>query len=184
MMAALFGGTAPHQETREVPVPEPGPGQVLVRAHAVSLNNAGVQQLDSSFAPAAGQRTEYLAGYEFADDIAATGPGAENVRIGDRVMGTTRGAFAQYILADHRHVMPIPESLGYDEASALPTSLLTEHGALTRARFQSGQSVLITGAPGSPTPGHLRPGRKQPDRAGAAGPRPDRRHKRRSGPGL
>lgn len=42
--------------------------------------------------------------------------------------------------------MPIPETLGYDKASALPTGLLTEHGALTRARFQAGQSVLITGA--------------------------------------
>lgn len=143
-MTALFGGTAPQWEIREVPVPEPGPGQVLVRA--VSLNNADVQQLDSSFDPATGKGTEYLAGYEFAGDITATGPGSENVRIGDRVMGTTQGAFAQYVLADHRHVMPIPENLGYDEASALPTGLLTEHGALTRARFRSGQSVLITGA--------------------------------------
>ena len=42
--------------------------------------------------------------------------------------------------------MPIPETLGYDKASALPTGLLTEHGALTRTRFQAGQSVLITGA--------------------------------------
>jgi len=148
-MAALFGGTAPQWETREIPVPEPGPGQVLVRARAVSLNNADVQQLDSSFGPATGKKTEYLAGYEFAGDIAATGPGVGSVHIGDRVMGTTQGAFAQYVLADHRHVMPIPESLGYDEASALPTGLLTEHGALTRARFRSGQSVLVTGATSS-----------------------------------
>ncbi|MEV7108729.1 quinone oxidoreductase family protein [Streptomyces atroolivaceus] len=149
MMTALFGGTTPQWQPREVPVPEPGPGQVLVRAHAVSLNNADVQQLDSSFDPDAGKKTEYLAGYEFAGDIAAIGPGAETARVGDRVMGTTQGAFAQYVLADHRHVMPIPESVGYEEASALPTGLLTEHGALTRARFNSGQSVLITGATSS-----------------------------------
>ncbi|WP_326665342.1 quinone oxidoreductase family protein [Streptomyces sp. NBC_00385] len=146
MMTALFGGTAPQWQSREVPVPEPGPGQVLVRARAVALNNADVQQLDGSPAPGTVRRQEYLAGYEFAGDIAATGPGADGVHIGDRVMGTTQGAFAQYVLADHRHIMPIPESLGYDEASALPTGLLTEHGALTRARFRSGRSVLITGA--------------------------------------
>lgn len=149
MMTALFGGTAPHWQTREVPVPEPGPGQVLVRARAVSLNNADVQQLDGFSAPDTGRRREYLAGYEFAGDIADTGPGADSVHIGDRVMGITQGAFAQYVLADHRHIMPIPETLGYDEASALPTGLLTEHGALTRARFRSGQSVLITGATSS-----------------------------------
>ncbi|MEU9951814.1 zinc-binding dehydrogenase, partial [Streptomyces sp. NPDC047939] len=148
MMTALFGGTSPQWQSRVVPVPEPGPGQVLVRARAVSLNNADVQQLDSS-ASGTGRRREYLAGYEFAGDIAATGPGADSVHIGDRVMGITMGAFAQYVLAGHQHVMPIPESLGYDEASALPTGLLTEHGALTRARFRSGQSVLITGATSS-----------------------------------
>ncbi|MEU2728511.1 zinc-binding alcohol dehydrogenase family protein [Streptomyces griseoviridis] len=148
-MTALFGGTAPQWQARRVPVPEPGPGQVLVRARAASLNNADVQRLDTSFDPATGGSTEYLAGYEFAGDIAATGPGVRNVRIGDRVMGTTQGAFAQYVLADHRHVMPIPENLGHDYASALPTGLLTEHGALTRARFEAGQSVLVTGAASS-----------------------------------
>ncbi|MFJ1646340.1 zinc-binding alcohol dehydrogenase family protein [Streptomyces sp. NPDC088258] len=148
-MTALFGGAAPQWRARHIPVPEPGPGQVLVRAHAVSLNNADVQRLDNSFDPATGKKTEYPAGYEFAGDIAATGPGVRNVRVGDRVMGTTQGAFAQYVLADHRHLMPVPETLGYDGASALPTALLTEHGALTRARFSSGQSVLITGATSS-----------------------------------
>ncbi|MDO0929577.1 hypothetical protein QQY24_30960 [Streptomyces sp. TG1A-8] len=53
-------------------------------------------------------------------------------------MGTTPGSFAQYVLADHRHVLPIPGKLGYDVACALPTGLLTEHGALMTARFQAG----------------------------------------------
>jgi NADPH:quinone reductase-like Zn-dependent oxidoreductase len=143
MMTALYGGAGPQWQAREVPVPQPGPGQVLVRAHAVSLNNADVQQLDSAADQA------YLAGYEFAGEVAAVGPDVTNVRVGNRVMGTTQGAFAQFVLADHRHVMAVPVALGYEEASALPTGLLTEHGALTRARFRPGQTVLITGATSS-----------------------------------
>ncbi|MFB7193655.1 zinc-binding alcohol dehydrogenase family protein [Streptomyces sp. NPDC056240] len=61
-------------------------------------------------------------------------------------MGTTPRSFAQYVLADHRHVLPIPDGVGYDEAAALPTGLLTEHGALRAGSFQAGQSVLITAA--------------------------------------
>ncbi|MGW1316575.1 quinone oxidoreductase family protein [Streptomyces sp. NPDC002426] len=68
---------------------------------------------------------------------------------GTRVMGTAPGSFAQYAVADHRHVLPVPDELGYEEACALPTGLLTEHGALAVAGFRAGQSVLITGATSS-----------------------------------
>ena len=73
MMTALYGGSGPTWQVREVPVPRPGPGQVLVRAHAVSLNNADVAVLDSSATQTNGQGQEYLAGYEFAGDVAEAG---------------------------------------------------------------------------------------------------------------
>jgi NADPH:quinone reductase-like Zn-dependent oxidoreductase len=146
-MTALFGGAGPEWEAREVPVPEPGPGQVLVRARAVSLNNADAGQLAQAD-PRTGSGTggEYLAGYEFAGEVAALGPGADLVGVGDPVMGTAPAAFAQYVLADHRHVVRVPAGIGYEEAAALPTGLLTEHGALGVGGFRAGQSVLLTGA--------------------------------------
>ncbi|WP_308285780.1 quinone oxidoreductase family protein [Streptomyces coriariae] len=64
-------------------------------------------------------------------------------------MGTTPGSFAPYVLAEHRHVLPVPDHLDYDVACALPTGLLTEHGALMTGGFRAGQSVLITGATSS-----------------------------------
>ncbi|MDT2005398.1 zinc-binding dehydrogenase [Rhodococcus opacus] len=148
MMTALLGGAGPDWEAREVAVPEPGPGQVLVRARAVALNNADVHMLADAFDPATGRGKEYVAGFEFAGEVAALGPGADRVAVGERVMGTTPGAFAQYVLADHRHVMRIPGLLD-EEAAALPTGLLTEHGALEVGGFRPGQSVLITGATSS-----------------------------------
>jgi NADPH:quinone reductase-like Zn-dependent oxidoreductase len=67
-------------QARQVPVP--GPGQVLVRARAVSLSNADVHLLADSSDPATGGGTEYLAGHEFAGEVTALGPGADNAARG------------------------------------------------------------------------------------------------------
>ncbi|GHB73867.1 quinone oxidoreductase [Streptomyces viridiviolaceus] len=145
-MTALFGGTGPEWELREVPVPEAGPGQVLVRARAVALNHGDGPMLEAADPTVGGTGQEYQAGYEFAGEVAAVGEGVAGLTVGARVMGTTPGSFAQYVLADHRHMVAVPDGLGYEEACALPTGLLTEHGALMCGGFRAGQSVLITGA--------------------------------------
>ncbi|MGD6751983.1 quinone oxidoreductase family protein [Streptomyces sp. BH105] len=148
-MTALFGGTGPEWTPRQVPVPQPGPGQIVVRARANALNNADAAMLAGADPTSGGTGKEYQAGYEFAGEVAAVGEGVDAPAVGERVMGTTPGSFAQYVLVDHRHVLPVPDELGYEEACALPTGLLTEHGALMVAEFQAGQSVLITGATSS-----------------------------------
>lgn len=148
-MTALFGGTGPHWAPRQVAVPEPGPGQIVVRTHAVALNNTDAVMLAAADPSTGGSGKEYRAGYEFAGQVSAVGDGVGTATVGRHVMGTAPAAFAQYVLADHRHVLPIPDGLGYSEASALPTGLLTEHGALTTGGFRPGQSVLITGATSS-----------------------------------
>ncbi|MEU9331413.1 zinc-binding dehydrogenase [Streptomyces canus] len=145
-MTALFGGAGPDWTPRQVPVPQPGPGQIVVRAHAVALNNADASMLAAADPTSGGTGKEYRAGFEFAGEVSAVGDGVRTPAVGSRVMGRTPGSFAQYVLADHPHVLPVPDELGHEEACALPTGLLTEHGALTVAGFQAGQSVLITGA--------------------------------------
>lgn len=148
-MTALFGGTGPDWESREVPVPRAGPGQVLVRARAVALNNADASMLARADPTAGGTGKPYQAGFEFAGEVASAGDGVRTVTVGQRVMGTTPGSFAQYVLADHRHLLPVPDGLDDEEACALPTGLLTEAGALMAGGFEAGQSVLITGATSS-----------------------------------
>ncbi|WP_327672726.1 MULTISPECIES: zinc-binding dehydrogenase [unclassified Streptomyces] len=148
-MTALFGGTGPTWEARQIPVPEPGPGEIVVRARTVALNNADAAMVVSADPTSGGSGKEFRAGYEFAGEVAAIGDGVSTVAVGERVMGTTPASFAQYVLVDHRHVLPVPEALPYEEACALPTGLLTEHGALMAGGFRPGQSVLITGASSS-----------------------------------
>jgi len=145
-MIALFGGFGPDLLGREVPVRKPGPTQVLVRARAVALNNVDPQMLAQAYDVSTGTGTEYLAGYEFAGDVVSVGPDVKGVEVGRRVMGTTPRSFAQYVACDHRHLIRVPDGLGYEQACALTTGLLTEYGALRRGGFVRGSSVAVTGA--------------------------------------
>jgi NADPH:quinone reductase-like Zn-dependent oxidoreductase len=145
-MRALIGGRGPDWVLDDVPVPQAGPGQVLIHNRAAATNNADLSMLAEADPTHGGTGTEFIAGFEYAGQIAAVGPGAGSWKTGDPVMGTYPAAFAEYLVADHRFVQPRPRSLPPQIACALPTALLTEFGALRAAEFQTGQSVLITGA--------------------------------------
>lgn len=145
-MRALVSGRGPEWAVVEVPVPQPGPGQVLIRNRASATNNADLPMLAEADPTNGGHGGEFVAGFEYAGEIAALGPDSGDWKIGDPVMGTFPSAFAEYLVADHHFVLPRPESLSPQVACALPTALLTESGALMVAGFERGQSVLITGA--------------------------------------
>lgn len=145
-MRALLLGRGPEWILDEVPVPTPGPGQVLIRNRASATNNADLPMLAEADPSSGGTGREAIAGFEYAGEIAALGPDAGDWKIGDAVMGGFPSAFAEYLVADHRFVLPRPEGLAPESACALPTALLTEFGALTVAEYKPGQSVLITGA--------------------------------------
>ena len=145
-MRALIGGHGPIWEIDEIAIPEPGSGQVLIRNRASAINNADLPMLDDADPTNGGSGKEFTAGFEYAGEIARVGEDAGNWQVGDPVMGTFPGAFADYLVTDHRFVLPRPENLAPEVACALPTALLTEFGALSVAGFASGQSVLSTGA--------------------------------------
>ena len=149
-MRALVGGAAPDWEFREVDVPVPGPGQILVRVHAAGLNRADLYMLEGGYSPSTKTGHIYVAGLELAGEVEAAGAGVQNLAVGDRVMASTLGAFAPFALLDHRHAIAVPASLGWTDAAALPVGLSTEHDALvTQAGFSAGDSVLIAGATSS-----------------------------------
>ncbi|MGJ0184343.1 quinone oxidoreductase family protein [Corynebacterium glyciniphilum] len=145
-MKALVGGRGKDWVLDDVTVPEPGTGEVLVRNRAASTNNADLPMLAEADPTNGGHGKEFVAGFEYAGEIAAVGDNAGEWSVGDLVMGSVPSAFAEYVVADHRFVQPRPTDLDPAVACALPTGLLTEHGALTTAGFTSGQSVLSTGA--------------------------------------
>ncbi|MEV6362386.1 quinone oxidoreductase family protein [Nocardia asteroides] len=145
-MRALVSGRGPEWVLAELPVPTPGPGQVLIRNRASAINNADLPMLTAADPTSGGSGTEFIAGFEYAGDVVALGAGAGDWQIGDPVMGIFPSAFAEYLVADQCYVLPRPVELAPERACALPTALLTEYGALSVAGFTRGQSVLVTGA--------------------------------------
>lgn len=145
-MRALLSGHGPDWVLSEVPIPTPGPGEVLIRNRAAATNNADLPMLMEADPTQGGHGKEFIAGFEYAGEVVGLGEGVDKWQVGDTVMGSVPHSFAEYVTADQRFVLPRPEILDPAVACALPTGLLTEHGALTTAGFTAGQTVLITGA--------------------------------------
>lgn len=131
---------------KDVPVPKAGPGQVLVRVKACSLNRADLlimQGLAHGFAGGANAPM----GLEWAGEVAETGAGVTKWQVGDRVMGAGFAAFAEYTLGFDWMIYAIPQGVSYEQAATLPVALQTMHDAISsNGQLAAGQSVLIQGA--------------------------------------
>lgn len=145
MRAIVLGADGP--VLAEAPVPRPGPAEVRVRVHACALNRADLYMAEGRRHGDAGGPGTVL-GLEWAGVVDAVGsevPG--HVRAGQRVMGSGRGAFADYAVADWGRVLPMPDSIETAQAAALPIALQTMHDALaTHGGLRAGMSLLIHGA--------------------------------------
>lgn len=129
-------------ELRDVPVPEPGPQQVLVRMRAASLNR-GEFILGHGLHKAG---TAKPLGMEGAGEIEKAGPGVTAFAPGQRVMARCPGAFAEYALMDVRETIPVPKGVPWEEASAIPLTFLVVHDMLfAQGRLAPGEWVLVTG---------------------------------------
>ncbi|MFT3662185.1 MAG: zinc-binding dehydrogenase [Gordonia sp. (in: high G+C Gram-positive bacteria)] len=145
-MRALVLGRGPDWALVERPVPEPGPGEVLVRNRAAAVNHGDFPMLAAADPTAGGHGEESIAGFEYAGEIVAVGPDVRGRTVGDLVFGIFPASFAEYVTVDARYLLRRSAALAPEIACALPSALLTEYGALAAAGFAAGQSVLITGA--------------------------------------
>ena len=130
----------------EVPVPSPGPDQVLVKVHTIGLNfidvyfRTGLYKTPLPFIP----------GMEAAGTVDAVGEGVSTVKPGDRVAyAGTIGAYADYALIRSRQAVKIPEGLEFQTAAAVMLQGITAH-YLTYSAFplRSGETVLLHAAAG------------------------------------
>ncbi|MFD9568328.1 NADP-dependent oxidoreductase [Streptomyces sp. NPDC059982] len=142
-------------ELAEVPLPAPGPGEVLVRVRATGMNPADwkvrIGKVDFFGPP------PFVLGHEFSGTVEAVGDGATRFEPGEEVYGWTvppHGSHADHVVVAEDRIAPKPRTLDHVGAAALPISGFTAYQALvTISDVQPGQRVLIHGAAGGV--GHL-----------------------------
>ena len=132
---------------QDAPKVPPRQGQVLVKVAANGLNRIDLAMAGGSLHGARGGVGTVL-GSEWAGAIEAVGPGVTEFSEGDRVMGASGSAFAEYVCVHAAHVLPIPDAnMSFEDAACLPIGLRTMHDAIvTVGRFEPGQTVMIQGA--------------------------------------
>ncbi len=132
---------------RDVPKPTPGPAQVLVKVHAAGLNRADLIMASGRMHGSTGGAGAVL-GLEFAGEVVEAGPQVEGIKVGDRVMCSGAGGYAEYAVADFGRTARIPaNNMTFTQAATLPVALQTMHDAVvTNGRLMDGETVLIQGA--------------------------------------
>jgi len=132
----------------DVPVQEPGPGQIRVRVRAAGVGSTDLSMLDGSyiFAP----KIPFVPGYEIAGVVDAVGPGVASFRVGDRVASlTVHGGFGELLVRDAVHFSPIPDGISDRDAAAVILNYVTAYQAIHRVgNVKAGQTALVTGAAG------------------------------------
>jgi len=133
---------------KDVALPEPGEGEVLIEAHFCGLNfpDSLIIQNKYQMKPP----LPFSPGGELAGRVVKLGPGVQGFRVGDRVAALTNwGAFAEYAVASAAQTTHVPETMDLETASAFTLAYGTSHHALVqRAQLQAGERVLILGAAG------------------------------------
>lgn len=146
MKAAVVGTDG--VSIQEVPVPRPGPEQVLVRLRAIGLNRADLGIASGHMHGAVGGPGA-IPGLEAAGEIVECGPDVPaHIQPGMRVMGAMGNAYAEYALADWARVNPVPATnMAWEMAATLPVALQTMHNAVvTHGQLREGGSIMILGA--------------------------------------
>lgn len=144
MKAYVYGANG--AAITDVPKPLPKGPQVLVKVYACGMNRADLGMIKGHAHGAAGGVGTVL-GMEWAGEIVELGPDAKGLKVGDRVMGSGGGGYAEYAVTDYGRVFPIPASMDFGQAASLPIALSTMHNAVvTNGALQSGQSLLVQGA--------------------------------------
>ena len=150
MNALLCQAFGPISELRlqQVPDPEPGPGQVVVRVRACSLNFPdalivqGLYQVKPTL--------PFSPGAEFAGVVERVGPGVDGLRPGDAVVAFAgHGGLAERCVVDAARLLPMPAGMDFAQAASLLLTYGTALHALRGvAELQAGQTVLVLGAAG------------------------------------
>ena len=137
-----------------VPQPQPGGGELLVRVHAAGVTSKELLWYPTTHDKNGEKRSRAIPGHEFSGVIAAVGENVNSFAIGQEVYGMNDwfadGATAEFCITRPSSVAPKPAKLSHAEAASVPIGALTAwQGLLDRAKLQAGERVLVHGGAGA-----------------------------------
>ena len=150
MRALVVERLAPNYEgcvVKDIPTPEPGPGEVRIQVRAAAVNFPDLMQTrgEHQHKPA----VPFTPGMELAGEVDAVGEGVTALKAGDAVCGGGRGGMAQFAVLPAAGLRRKPEKLSFSQAAGYAVAYLTAYVAFERcARLQPGEWALVHGAAG------------------------------------
>jgi NADPH:quinone reductase-like Zn-dependent oxidoreductase len=153
-MRLLGSENATELRGADLPQPQPGVNEVLVRVHAAGVTTTELDWYPTTHTKSGDPRTGAIPAHEFSGVVAAVGDQVRDVTAGQEIYGMNdwfvEGALAEYCIAVPPGIAPKPASLSHIEAAAVPIPALTAwQGLFDRAKLQSGERVLIHGGAGA-----------------------------------
>jgi NADPH:quinone reductase-like Zn-dependent oxidoreductase len=158
MKAAALDRLGPPEvlELRVLPVPRPGPGEVLIAMHSAGVGGWDADIRRGDWPPPSGPpQFPFVLGADGAGTVAAIGTRVRRFRVGDRVWvydfaNKHGGCYAEFVATNATHVGPMPKRLDFLEAGAAAVTGLTAlQGTDDALRVKRGETVLIFGATGA-----------------------------------
>src|SRR5260370_17459507 len=132
----------------EVPKPEVKPGTVLIKVRAAGINFADTLFRQGQYVMQ--PKFPDTPGLECAGEIEAAGAGVTNLKPGQRVAALGSRTYAEYALAPAAQVIPLPDSLSFEEGAAFPVQVLTAwHMLHTSHKTERRKTGLVPSAPGA-----------------------------------
>jgi len=143
-------GTADVLKVVDVPDPEPGPGQVLVRVEAAGINPGEAKIRDGLLHARWPATFPSGQGSDLAGVAERLGPDVTGVTVGDEVIGwvDNRSSQAEYAVVDAANLVPKPAGLSWEVAGALPVAGFTAWAAIRAVALRAGDTLVVSGAAG------------------------------------
>lgn len=158
MRAILIDRTGRSSEMKlaNLPAPEPGPGEVLIRVACAGVNPADWKCREGYLGAFFEYTFPFVLGFDVAGVVAALGQGAEGPPVGTRVFAQSDvgsgkwGSYAEFVSVRHDSVIEMPNGMSFAQAAATPTPALAAWAAVfSDGGLQAGQKILIHGGGGA-----------------------------------
>jgi NADPH:quinone reductase-like Zn-dependent oxidoreductase len=133
----------------DVPMPKPGPGEVLVKVAVTSVNPIDWKIRRGYLKDVMPLQFPVILGRDVAGEVVETGANVSKWKPGQKVMGLVNRSYAEFLTASAEALAPVPDGLNMEQAGVLPLVTTTGAQLANHAEPKSGDTILITGALGS-----------------------------------